>query len=180
MKNSLSKLDVQIYEMIRQNVFDFQSRAMQYLNKFECKILDIAPEVHEGVSRFNSPSIEVETLDLNPEYNPTYIADICATNNSIKENSFDAIFCTEVLEHVNNPFAAITEINRILSPGGYAFFSSPFNFRLHNPLPDNWRISEHGWRVLLEDFEIIEIRPLEDSERFLMPFHYTVISRSRK
>ncbi|MCK5818286.1 MAG: methyltransferase domain-containing protein [Psychromonas sp.] len=50
---------------------------------------------------------------------------------------------TEVLEHTLNPFRAINEIYRILKPNGILIMTTPFNFRIHNPLPDCWRISEH-------------------------------------
>jgi ubiquinone/menaquinone biosynthesis C-methylase UbiE len=40
--------------------------------------------------------------------------------------SFDAIMCTEVLEHVPDPVAAIKELNRLLRPGGYLLITAPF------------------------------------------------------
>jgi ubiquinone/menaquinone biosynthesis C-methylase UbiE len=45
--------------------------------------------------------------------------------------SFDAIMCTEVLEHVPNPIAAITELNRLLKPGGYLLITAPFSSLTH-------------------------------------------------
>lgn len=119
----------------------------------------------------------VETIDLSSEYNPTYIGDLCKYNSVIPDERFDAVFCTEVLEHVNQPFMAMAEIYRVLKPGGLLVASSPFNFRIHGPLPDNWRFSEHGWRVLLRDFKDIEILADEDKDRFLMPVHYVVYAR---
>lgn len=119
----------------------------------------------------------VETLDISSEFSPTYVGDLCELNKNIPESRFDGVFCTEVLEHVNQPFKAIEEIYRILKPGGLLIASSPFNFRIHGPLPDNWRFSEHGWRVLLHDFDDVEIHADEDETRFLMPIHYVVFAR---
>jgi 2-polyprenyl-3-methyl-5-hydroxy-6-metoxy-1,4-benzoquinol methylase len=171
MSNEVSRQDIEIYSRIRGNVLDFQKVSLgRILSK--SLILDIAPQDHNTLSALDKLGSVFETLDIDPESGASYVADITKTT-AIPSDRFDAVFCTEVLEHVENPFGAILEIRRILKPGGWFFGSSPFNFRIHGPLPDNWRFSEHGWRVLLKDFEAVEILPLVDEERFLMPFHYT-------
>ena len=45
--------------------------------------------------------------------------------------SFDAIMCTEVLEHVPDAVAAIKEMNRLLKPGGYLLITAPFASLTH-------------------------------------------------
>jgi SAM-dependent methyltransferase len=75
------------------------------------------------------------------------------------------------------PFDAVNEIRRILKPGGVVIVSTPFNFRIHGPLPDCWRFTEHGLRALFKDYEIISLDALEEEDRFLMPIHYTLIAR---
>ena len=42
------------------------------------------------------------------------------------DESFDAIMCTEVLEHVPDPVAALNELNRLLKKGGYLLITAPF------------------------------------------------------
>lgn len=50
-------------------------------------------------------------------------------NCSFKDNSFDFIFATDVLEHVNNDLVALQEIKRILKPNGKVLIVVPaFNF----------------------------------------------------
>ncbi len=137
--NEISEFDLSVFNQIRQSVREFQINSISFLNSSHFLVLDIAPQVHEGISKLAPPGFEVETLDIDPQYHPTIVGDICTTT-SIPSSRYDAIFCTEVLEHVSNPFLAIVEIYRILKPGGYLFASSPFGFRIHGPLPDNWRI----------------------------------------
>jgi SAM-dependent methyltransferase len=45
--------------------------------------------------------------------------------------SFDAVLCTEVLEHVPNPVAALTEFQRLLRPGGMLILTAPFASLTH-------------------------------------------------
>ena len=95
----------------------------------------------------------------------------------IPDNSFDLIICTEVLEHVANPFAAVAEINRMLKPTGHAYITTPFNFRIHGPLPDNWRFTEHGLRQLFSGMEVLSLEGVTTHDRDLMPIHYRLIAR---
>lgn len=52
------------------------------------------------------------------------ISDI--TSIPLADNSVDAVLCTEVLEHVPDPLAAIKEFNRLIKPGGYLLITAPF------------------------------------------------------
>lgn len=174
--NEISPLDEEYIKRIRMNVLNAQKVGLSRLSGRAQRILDVAPQVHSGVTQL-ARQIQgycVETLDISSEFEPTYVGDLCKRNEHIPSAIYDAIFCTEVLEHVNQPFKAIAEIYRLLKPGGLLVASSPFNFRIHGPLPDNWRFSEHGWRVLLADFDNVEIVADEDDDRYLMPIHYVV------
>jgi SAM-dependent methyltransferase len=42
------------------------------------------------------------------------------------DNSFDAIMCIEVFEHIPNPILAIKEFSRLLKPGGTLIITAPF------------------------------------------------------
>jgi SAM-dependent methyltransferase len=174
-----AEIDNRHWQAIRDNVELLMRRAGERWAERPGKLLDIAPQDHAGARPFFGDRVEVETLDIDPDSGATYIADITALGDAIADATFDYVVCTEVLEHTLQPFAAIAEINRILRPGGRLFLSVPFNFRIHGPLPDCWRFSEHGLRALLAQFEILELEGLETPDRPLMPIHYTVVAQKR-
>lgn len=178
MPNKVSAIDETNLKSIRKNVSDFIKRCGETYDREGALLLDIAPQDHEGAKPYFSKA-KVETLDIDKVSGATYIADICQNNEKdIPYNRFDYVVCTEVLEHTLQPFDAVEEIMRIVKPGGLVFASSPFNFRIHGPLPDCWRFTEHGWKALFKNFEILEINSLETADRFLMPIHYTLIARN--
>ncbi|MGH7158334.1 MAG: class I SAM-dependent methyltransferase [Candidatus Saccharimonadales bacterium] len=175
----VSEMDIEHLKLIRQNVSDFIARAGKEYDKPGVLVLDVAPQDHEGAKPYFKQAT-VETLDIDPKSGATYIADLCADNTkTIPSDCFDYIVCTEVLEHTLQPFDAVKDMERMLKPGGLVFASSPFNFRIHGPLPDCWRFTEHGWRALFKDFEIVELKALETQDRFLAPIHYTLIAKKR-
>jgi SAM-dependent methyltransferase len=76
-----------------------------------------------------------------------------------KENVFDCVKCTEVLEHVENPEKVIKEIAGVLKFSGILIFSMPFNFPIHADPYDFQRFTDYKLRKLLgKDFEITIIK----------------------
>jgi SAM-dependent methyltransferase len=176
----VSKFDKIAYKQIRDNVSSFiKTSALKYDKKNKI-ILDIAPQIYNDAEKYFQKS-RMEILDIEKGDNINYQADITNNNkDTIRGGRFDLIICTEVLEHVANPFLAINEIFRLLKKGGILLLSTPFNFRIHGPLPDCWRFTEHGLKILLTDFKIIKLNAMETKDRFLMPVHYTIIAKKIK
>ena len=177
MENKVSEYDKEVYKKIRNNVSAFIEQQAAKYDSEKVKLLDIAPQVHAGARQFFVKA-HIFTADIDEKSGADYIIDIRKNNEKvIPESTFDIIVCTEVLEHTLNPFLAIQEIHRLLKLGGLLFMSTPFDFRIHGPLPDCWRFTEHGIRLLLSDFKTIEIKALENENRFLMPYHYTTVAK---
>ena len=173
----ISNIDKNHYDLIRKNVSDFILNLSNLYDSKDFIILDVAPEKHLGAKE-HFKLATIKTLDIDPNSDSDYIADLCNTNTEIIPNdTFDLIICSEVLEHTNNPFHAVNELRRILKPKGLVCVSTPFNFRIHGPLPDNWRFTIHGLKVLFSNFEDVKINELNDDDRFLMPIHYTLIAK---
>lgn len=174
---SVSQFDKDAYKIIRDNICSFLAKGADKYDGSDKLILDIAPQAHEGAVPFFKKG-KIETLDIDADSGATYIVDITKNNYSVLKNEmFDVIICTEVLEHTCNPFAAVEEMHRLLKEGGIILISTPFNFRIHGPLPDCWRFTEHGLREILKKFNIINLEQINTEGRNLMPIHYTVIAK---
>lgn len=172
-----SSTDTKHLKVIRKNVMDFMKHvASKYVFKAG-RLLEIGPRDCEGVRPFFPEFVIVESLDINPDSGCTYTGDICKRNDFLFDGSFLYIVCTEVLEHVLNPWDAVDEMWRLLEPGGFLFLSVPFNFRIHGPLPDCWRFTKYGLQALLKAFLILELNEIETPGRPLMPIHYTVVAK---
>lgn len=175
--NTVHPIDVEHLSLIRSKIISLHKEFANTYDHRDSIILDVAPEIYAGAKEFFKVSL-VETLDICPTSGATYIADL-ANCNVIASSRYDLIFCTEVLEHTNDPFACAKSLFRMIKSEGTVVVTTPFNFRIHNPLPDNWRFTEHGLRLIFENagFRFIEISQV-DSERFLMPVQYiTVLNR---
>lgn len=80
----------------------------------------------------------------------------------VDNESFDSAICTAVLEHLEEPEQALRECHRVLKSGGFAIYSMPFIWHLHEEPRDFYRYSKYGLKYLFEKsgFEIVEIKPL--------------------
>src|SRR5262245_42053784 len=110
----VSQLDIDHLAIVRENVVRFMKRAAALYATQPGRLLDIAPQVHEGARPFFPASIVVETFDIDPAAGCTYTGDICQRNDFLADRSFEYIVCTEVLEHTLQPFGAADELWRLL------------------------------------------------------------------
>ncbi len=71
--------------------------------------------------------------------------------------SFDAIFSSEVFEHVFNLPVVLTELNRVLKPGGQMLITCPFAICEHEVPNDFARYSSFGLKHILKEhgFDIV-------------------------
>lgn len=64
--------------------------------------------------------------------------------------SFDAVLCSQVLEHVFTPAEFLREIHRVLRPGGVLLLATPFVWDEHEQPQDFGRYSSFGLKDLMQ------------------------------
>lgn len=101
--------------------------------KDNLKVLHMAPE-QSFYKRFRKlQNLDYTTCDLNSP-----IADVKADiqNLPFENNSFDVIFCNHVLEHVADDKKALSELYRVMKPGGWGIFQVPIRYQLDKTFED--------------------------------------------
>ncbi|HEX9282949.1 MAG TPA: methyltransferase domain-containing protein [Gemmatimonadales bacterium] len=101
-------------------------------------VLDIGAR-DGGLRRFLPAGVRYQGIDIAPEFaGPDVLIQDISRGIPFADGAYDFVFCIEVLEHVPNPFGTLTEINRVLRPGGVLVLSVP------NP----YHVKEIIWNVL--------------------------------
>ena len=130
-------------------------------NKALCGHLDYVSQdfcQYEGVGDgkgFQKGTWDTQRIDL--------VSDI--TEIPEPDNSFDAILCSEVLEHVPEPTQALDEFYRLLKPGGKLILTAPFASLVHfAPYHYCTGFSEYwyDYHLTQRGFQIDELTPNGD------------------
>jgi SAM-dependent methyltransferase len=97
-------------------------------------VLHIAPE-QPFLKRFKKmKNLAYTTADLESP-----IADVKMDIRQMpfEDNTFDALICNHVLEHIDNELQATKEIYRVLKPGGWAILQVPLDISLEETYEDH-------------------------------------------
>lgn len=80
----------------------------------------------------------------------------------VEDGSFDAVLCTSVLEHLEEPEQALRECHRVLRAGGAALYTVPFIWHLHEEPRDFFRFSKYGLQHLFTKagFRVVEVEAI--------------------
>jgi len=97
------------------------------------------------------------TIDNDPGRDPDRVMDLM--DLKFPPASFDTVFLLEVLEHVRNPFQAVSELEMVVKTGGQVVMSSPFILGIHDAPNDFFRFTEHGLKILFSDWDVALLRP---------------------
>jgi SAM-dependent methyltransferase len=92
----------------------------------------------------------------------------------VPSDTFDAVFISGVLEHVDNVPAAVSECYRVLKPNGVLIVGVPFKQPVHRAPEDYWRFTEYGLRCLLRKFTVTDVKSIGEPG---FPFGYWAHAR---
>ncbi len=70
---------------------------------------------------------------------------------------FEAVVCLNAFEHYRDPKGAMSEINRVLKPGGRLFIHTAFLQPLHEAPHHYYNCTEFGMREWLRDYDVKEV-----------------------
>ncbi len=95
------------------------------------------------------------------DYDNTTGADVVGDIHKIPlgDESIEAIICSSVLEHVENPIVAVKEMHRILKIDGVIFVHIPSIYPYHarkGHYPDYWRFFDDTVSLLFKDFSKVD------------------------
>lgn len=123
--------------------------------------------LREFVSRYEGkPCIQISVKEaMGRKFGPNWVSvdkyderDFIDCHDDIQDlrfpdATFDAAVCVDVLNHVPRPDKAISELHRVLKPGGEIWVQLPFLFPYAPHPVDLWRVSPDGLRIWMKDFD---------------------------
>jgi SAM-dependent methyltransferase len=147
--------------MVQKRLLDSLTKhALPYVHG---RMLDIGSGTKPLESFFSGLVTEHVGLDHPASLHGLSLVDVVATAYETGQppDSYDTILCTAVLEHLEEPEAALREALRVLRPGGYAIYTVPLFWHIHEEPRDYYRFTPHGLNYLFgkAGFEVKIVYP---------------------
>lgn len=150
MKNQLANLLTS--KITRKHLDAFLKR-----HKTDSKILDLGSS-RAPYKKYFPNSV---TVDIDESTKPDIVAD-AHNMHMLHDGEFETILCTEMLEHLCNPFKGIEEMARVLRTGGKLILTTRFIYPIHESPHDYFRFTKYGLQKLLEPY-FMEIQIEEEA-----------------
>ena len=141
-------------------------RALQdyFATKEQADVLDVGCGVKPYLPLVGRRAATYRGLDFEPG---PQVDDVgVAERLPYDDGSFDLLLCTQAMEHMDDPSAAVAEFARVLRPGGLALVSTHGVFLFHPDPPasdrDYWRWTHAGLERLFReggDWSRLQVEP---------------------
>lgn len=137
-----------------------RERLEKFLSKHasDKRVLDIG----SGGSSYSKFFPKRITIDIDPERKPDIVGD--AHHLPFGDEEFEAVLCTEVLEHLIDPRQAIAEVKRVLQPGGKIILTTRFVYPIHDSPHDYFRYTRYALEMLFKEWDDVSIE--EETQNF--------------
>jgi hypothetical protein len=143
--------------------------------KDKVKVLHFAPEHQIQEELKKHANIDYLSADLDM---PTAMVKMDITKIQFPDNTFDIILCNHVLEHIPDDKLAMSELYRVMKPGGWAILQTPMDYKSKVTIEDTsdlsakereqrfgqndhirlygldkkWRLEEVGFKVTIDQY----------------------------
>jgi len=126
------------------------------LDGTKLEVLDVGGRIQPYRPLFDRRLRRYVAIDLRK----TPVVDVVSRGEHIPfaGETFDVVICTQVLEYVRNPLDVVSEIHRVLKPGGVLLVSVPA-IAIRDSDEEYYRIFPFALRGLLQSFADLEIVP---------------------
>jgi SAM-dependent methyltransferase len=134
---------------------------------------ELAPDIEVSVTNFDSSLLVDSKITLTAGKKsvtvPAYSLDLESEPLPVKDGSFDAVLCSEVIEHLDvDPMYMLVEINRVLKKDGYLFLTTPN------------ATSTHGiWKILRNIEPYFYMQYQSDRSPYRHNYEYSVWSLTK-
>lgn len=127
-----------------------------FLKKAATDLLDgdLMLDAGSGDQRYKKffPKVKYESADickLERDYGDvSYVCDLKSI--PVEDERFDAIICTQVLEHVNEPLEVLKEFHRVLKTNGNLYLTAPLYYPEHEIPYDFFRYTQFGHQYIFD------------------------------
>lgn len=106
-----------------------------------------------GFPSFRAGLDDAEIISVDAAFGPSTDVVCDAHDLPFEDSVFDAVVCQAVLEHVADPQRVVSEIHRVLRPGGLVYSEVPFLQPVHAGAYDFTRFTQVGHRRLYRCFD---------------------------
>lgn len=127
------------------------------LIKPESRVLDLGGQKSPKRGQFNIEryDLRVRYANLSTAKRPDVQTDAAAL--PFAHDSFDAVICAELIEHVPDPPAVLNEVYRVLRPQGMVLISVPFLYQIHADPYDYGRYTDYYWQENLKRVGFVDV-----------------------
>lgn len=109
------------------------------------RVLDLGGDRRSGYHELLGGSHKIEVVNLNEACQPDFRFNI-EESFPLAAETYDAVICLNVLEHIFNFQNVLNESARVLKPGGRFIGATPFLFNIHGSPDDYFRYTGSALR----------------------------------